>query len=486
MDYEYEKRSDDISEKTENEAESQSETEINEPEQNDIEIEIIEDALEQEEQEESAPEQPEPQQEPAAEEPEQPETVPSRKKSGFKKFLLALLLVIVGGAAAGGAYYGIKALTSSPEETKIVRQDDKKKPEESKVNEETPTVKPAEIIQTTSYDLSELVEETMPSLVSITNKSVQEVQDFFSFFGYGGGTQTQEVTSLGSGVIIGQTDTELLIVTNAHVVDGASTLTVSFCDNESNEAYIKGSDSDIDIALIGVKLSDIKESTLGDIKIAAFGDSDSVKVGEQVMAIGNALGYGQSVTTGIISALHRTNNTTTSELIQTDAAINSGNSGGALFNMRGEVIGINNSKPASATVDGMGYAIPSATVQPIVEEYSSKVAREKVAEEEKGFVGISGDDVSEQTEAMYGIPQGIFIQSVIEGTGAEKAGLQKGYVIIKFDGTSTLTMAKLSETLQYYKAGETVEIVCMVNENNQYVEKTFEVTLSRSADYSNR
>lgn len=485
MDYEYEKRNDDISEKTENEAERQSETEINEPEQNDIEIEIIEDAPEQENQEEPVKEQPDSRSEFEATEPEQPKAAPV-KKNGFKKFLLALLLVIIGGAAAGGAYYGIKALTSSPEETKVVRQDDKKKPEDKESQKTTPTVKSAEIIKTTSYDLSELVEETMPSLVSITNKSVQEVQDFFSFFGYGGGTQTQEVTSLGSGVIIGQTDTELLIVTNAHVVDGASTLTVSFCDNESNEAYIKGSDSEVDIALIGVKLSDIKETTLDEIKIAVFGDSDSVKVGEQVMAIGNALGYGQSVTTGIISALHRTNNTTTSELIQTDAAINNGNSGGALFNMRGEVIGINNSKPASATVDGMGYAIPAATVKPIVEEYSSKVARDKVAEEEKGFVGITGDDVSEQTEAMYGIPQGIFIQGVVEGTGAEKAGLQKGYVIIKFDGTTTLTMSKLSETLQYYKAGETVEIVCMVNENNQYVEKTFEVTLSRSADFTDR
>ncbi len=422
------------------------------------------------------------------EEQTEPVVEKPKKKKGGRKILVILLCVILGGAAAGSAFFGLLKLTSSPESTHTVKQNNERKDETEPVQisgTERPDNLGIDMQTGTSYDLSALVEKTMPSLVSITNQSVQEVENFFSFFGYGNAPSTQEVTSLGSGVIVRQTDDELLIVTNAHVVDGANTLTVSFYDNESYEAYIKGSDSDVDIALIGVKLSDLKESTLDSIAFADFGDSDSIKVGQQVMAIGNALGYGQSVTTGIISALHRTNNTTTSELIQTDAAINSGNSGGALFNMQGEIIGINNSKPASATVDGMGYAIPAASVIPLVEEYSTKTAREKVSEEEAAYLGIVGQDVDSSIEKAYGIPQGIYIQNILKDSPVDAAGVLQGYVMVKFDGTTVTSMDKLKSLITYYSAGEKVDIVFMVNENGSYTEKQVTVTLGKASDYSN-
>ena len=336
----------------------------------------------------------------------------------------------------------------------------------------------------------------MPSIVSITNKSVQEVQNYFSMFGYGGQAQEVESTSVGSGIIIGKNDTELLIVTNNHVVEGADTLSASFIDNSVYEATIKGTDSDNDLAVIAVPLSSISDDTMSQIAVAAVGDSDSLKVGEQVVAIGNALGYGQSVTTGIVSATDRTlsssdssdsnalisSTVTTKETptyIQTDAAINPGNSGGALVNMKGEVIGINSAKLASTEVEGMGYAIPITRVSSIIEELMNETTRTKVADSQKSSIGIAGITVDSNINAAYGIPAGVYVASVTPGSGAEAAGIRKGDVITKFDGKTVSTIQELKEKLQYYAAGEAVSItVQSPGEGGLYTEKEMTITLS--------
>ena len=301
-------------------------------------------------------------------------------------------------------------------------------------------------------------------------------------FGYGGQAQEVESTSVGSGIIIGKNDTELLIVTNNHVVEGADTLSASFIDNSVYEATIKGTDSDNDLAVIAVPLSSISDDTMSQIAVAAVGDSDSLKVGEQVVAIGNALGYGQSVTTGIVSATDRTlsssdsgdsnalisSTVTTKETptyIPTDAAINPGNSGGALVNMKGEVIGINSAKLASTEVEGMGYAIPTT--------------RTKVADSQKSSIGIAGITVDSNINAAYGIPAGVYVASVTPGSGAEAAGIRKGDVITKFDGKTVSTIQELKEKLQYYAAGEAVSItVQSPGEGGIYTEKELTITLS--------
>lgn len=332
-----------------------------------------------------------------------------------------------------------------------------------------------------TLDVSALVEATMPSLVSITNVSVTETQDIYSYFGIGSG-QSYESESLGSGVIIGENETELLIVTNAHVIEGASTLTVTTYDEASYEAVVKGSDSDVDIAVIAVKLEKITDSTLESIKIASFGDSDSMKIGQPVVAIGNAAGIGQSVTTGIISAVNRSLSTSSAGLIQTDAAINPGNSGGALFNTNGEVIGINSSKFVSTQLEGMGFAIPSAVVQPLAEKFMSQVAREKVSDENSAWLGISGQSVSVQVDENTS-KDGVYITSITDGSAVDKAGIPLQSIILKFDGYSVATIAELKERLAYYSAGETVEITCLVVDGKDYVEKTFQVTLDNANDY---
>ena len=325
---------------------------------------------------------------------------------------------------------------------------------------------------------------------------MQEVQNYFSMFGYGGQAQEVESTSVGSGIIIGKNDTELLIVTNNHVVEGADTLSASFIDNSVYEATIKGTDSDNDLAVIAVPLSSISDDTMSQIAVAAVGDSDSLKVGEQVVAIGNALGYGQSVTTGIVSATDRTlsssdsadsnalisSTVTTKETptyIQTDAAINPGNSGGALVNMKGEVIGINSAKLASTEVEGMGYAIPITRVSSIIEELMNETTRTKVADSQKSSIGIAGITVDSNINAAYGIPAGVYVASVTPGSGAEAAGIRKGDVITKFDGKTVSTIQELKEKLQYYAAGEAVSItVQSPGEGGIYTEKELTITLS--------
>ena len=328
-----------------------------------------------------------------------------------------------------------------------------------------------------SASVSAIAEAAMPSLVAITNKSVQEMQSMF------GQTQAYESESSGSGIIIGKTDTELLMVTNNHVVSGAQDLSVGFVDESVAEATVKGTDADHDIAVIAVKLSDLSEDTLSTIKVIEIGSSSNLEVGEQVVAIGNALGYGQSVTTGIVSALNRevTIDNTANTLIQTDAAINPGNSGGALLNMSGQLVGINSAKYSDTSVEGMGYAIPVDDVVDIIENLMNRQVRtEKAAEGERGFLGISGQDVTSEVSQAYDMPKGVYITSVETGSAAEQVGLQKGDIITKFDGTSVSALADLKEQLAYYKTGEQVEITYSTRENGQYAEKTATVTLGQN------
>lgn len=329
---------------------------------------------------------------------------------------------------------------------------------------------------TGTSDVATIAKNAMPSIVSITNMSVQEVQSFF------GGTQQQESTSVGSGIIIGQTDSELLILTNNHVVEGNEKLTVSFVDNESVEANVKGTDSTKDLAVVAVKISDVKDSTMGEIAVATMGDSSKLEVGEQVVAIGNALGYGQSVTTGIVSATGRTIDGFDGEYIQTDAAINPGNSGGALLNANGEVIGINSAKINSSAVEGMGFAIPISDASDVIQNLMNKETRSKVSDEERGYLGIKGYDVSEEGAQMYNMPTGVYVKEVMSGGGAEKAGLTKGSIITGFEGSSISGMSSLQEQLQYYKAGEEVTLTVQIpDKNGEYTEKEIKVTLGKNS-----
>lgn len=397
-----------------------------------------------------------------------------------KKACAIVLSAVLFGTTAGAAFHVVTNVLGSEEkiETQAVIQE-----ETSNAKEEV-TVQPVSMTASSAEsvvsDVSSVAENVMPSVVAITNKSVQEVQSYFSMFGRGSQVQEQEVESCGSGIIIGQNDTELLIVTNNHVVEGADTLSVCFVDDQAYEAKIKGTNADNDLAVIAVAISDVSADTMSQIKVAQIGSSDELKVGEQVVAIGNALGYGQSVTTGIVSALNRVIDTSENspELIQTDAAINPGNSGGALLNMNGEVIGINSSKFASTEVEGMGYAIPISTASPILEDLMNRETREKVSEDQACYLGISGKDVSAEIEEAYGIPQGIYIASVEENGAAEQAGITPKSVITKFDGVRVTTMEELKAQMEYYASGETVDITLKVpSSDGEYVETDVTVTL---------
>ena len=325
-------------------------------------------------------------------------------------------------------------------------------------------------------DVTQVVEAVMPACVSITNNFTQTVQDFW------GQTYSQDETASGSGIIIGENEQELLIVTNNHVVDSTEQLYVQFIDGETVEAQVKGTDASADLAVVAVKLDTIANSTKQEICIARMGDSDSLKIGEPAIAIGNALGYGQSVTTGVISALNRKIESSNSEegtsLIQTDAAINPGNSGGALLNMRGEVIGINSNKIGGSSIEGMGYAIPISTARPIIEDLMERQTRTKYSEEERGYLGISCINVTSDLSENFSMPQGIFVAQVYSGTGAEAAGLVRGNIVVAFDGVTVQNQEELTKQMQYYKAGESVEITIMVNSANGYQQKNVTVTLS--------
>lgn len=414
----------------------------------------------------------------------------------MKKKLLGLLLgVTITGAMLGGAVYSY-ANGSGEVKLQIAGQEDTQEEadDEAAVDEEVTDwnlagIEGTQMVSSDSQEFSysnvaDVAEAVMPAIVSITNSSVQEVNDWFSRRSY-----QYESESAGSGIIVGSNETELLICTNNHVVEGANTLTVTFIDEESYEAKIKGTSADDDLAVIAVALDDISKETKEQIMIAQTGDSDEMRVGEQVVAIGNALGYGQSVTTGIISAKDRMIQVqegmdvyTYENLIQTDAAINPGNSGGALLNMNGEVIGINSAKASSSGVEGMGYSIPISKAMPILEKLMSRETRSKVDESEASYIGITGEGVSSEATQLYGIPAGIYLISVGEGSPAEEAGLQESDIITEFDGISVTSMSDLRELLLYYAAGETVEMTVQSNENGAYTEKTVEITLGSKED----
>ncbi len=343
---------------------------------------------------------------------------------------------------------------------------------DKKSDDNIPTTSLVSSKATSGMDVSEIAKSVMPSVVSI-NVTVMAKYDTFFY-----GNYEYETPGSGSGIIIGKNDSELLIVTNNHVVDDAKTVSVCFIDEKSYDAVVKGTDSDNDLAIIVVKLEDISEETMSKIEIAKLGDSDAVLVGEQVVAIGNALGYGQSVTTGIVSAKDRVVDTNTTPLIQTDAAINPGNSGGALLNMQGEVIGINSSKYMSTEVEGMGYAIPVSKVDSIISNLMNRRTREKVEDENKrGYLGIECDTVSEEANMLYEIPAGVLVTKVNDGSAADRAGIKANDIITEFDGQTLTDASALVDLLQYYRAGEKIEVKIQVKGIGGYQEKTVTVKL---------
>lgn len=410
---------------------------------------------------------------------------------------IALCAVLAGGLAAG-SFEGINTLTgwnsstveaaSNKENTTFLQTKSKKKSSDKKSDDKEKSKDDSESKTKGSLDVSDIAAEGMKSVVSITTKSVQDVQNYLGYYGFGGSqgyTTQQEVEGSGSGIIVGKNDDNLLIATNYHVVSGADTVSVTCIDGETYAATVNGYDEDKDLAVVSVPLSDISDDTMDQIEVATIGSSDDLKVGEQVVAIGNALGYGQSVTTGIVSAKNRKMNdqgieqdedSDATNLIQTDAAINPGNSGGALLNTAGEVIGINSVKYSDTSVEGIGYAIPMDTAKPIIEEL---ITKEKVDESNSAYLGIVGVDVTSDVAKTYNMPTGVYVAQVMEGAAAEQAGIQKGDIITKFDGKDVTSMEELSSNMQYYAAGTTVDVVIERSSNGQYEEQTISVTLGK-------
>ena len=413
-------------------------------------------------------------------------------KRKLKKAASISLCAVLAGGLAAGTYTGVNYLTgyeqsvqaASKEQVTLLKSD--KESDDSDSKEES-TAKG-------SLDVSDIVEETMPSIVSITTKSVEEVQSYYGMFGqYGAYSPEQrEVQGSGSGIIIGKNDTELLIATNYHVVDGAETLSVGFCDSTACEAKVKGYDSEKDLAVVAVSLDDIDSDTMNAISIATIGNSDNLKVGEQVVAIGNALGYGQSVTTGIVSAKNRQLNSddtvgdydsdsnSATNLIQTDAAINPGNSGGALLNMNGEVVGINSAKLASTEVEGIGYAIAISDVTDTLESLMNEETRDKV--DNHGVLGITVQSVDSEVSEAYGVPEGVLVRDVTEGGAADEAGIEAKSIITKFAGKVVTTKEQLVDFLSYYEPGEDVELTIEVPDGKGYKEDTVTVTLGENTN----
>lgn len=330
-------------------------------------------------------------------------------------------------------------------------------------------------------DVSQVVEEAMPAVVAVASTAVYQTPDFgFGWF-FGGGSQSYEVPSSGSGIIIGENDTELLIVTNNHVVQDTVSLKITFVDDTAVDAAVKGTDPDTDLAVISVPLDQIPQETKEKIAVARLGDSDGLKVGQGVIAIGNALGYGQSVTVGYVSALNReikTSDGNTRVLLQTDAAINPGNSGGALLNMKGEVIGINAAKYSSTEVEGIGYAIPVSGVQDILDELMNRKTRSEVAEEKRGYLGIQGTTVDEDAAAAFGMPKGVYVYKILKDGAAADSQLREKDIITKLDGMTVKSMQELQKFLKGYETGETIELLVQRQEDGQYKEIQIPVTLT--------
>ena len=397
-----------------------------------------------------------------------------RKKSKVGRAFGLVASAAVFGLVAGGVMVGVNNVASSYVGTNTkTKADDITIGSQDNAKSES-TAAPATNLS--SMDVSTIVDKAMPSVVSIYGKEEVTQNSFF-------GPQSYEAQSSGSGIIVGKTDSELLIVTNNHVIADTTSLEVEFSDGKKASASVKGGDSDNDVAVVAVKLSDMGEDTLSRISIANIGDSDNVKVGQGVVAIGNALGYGQSVTVGYISALNRevkTEGGTSRNLLQTDAAINPGNSGGALLNMQGQVIGINSAKYSDTAVEGMGYAIPISTVKDLIKELSSKETRTVVAQENQGYLGIQGKDIDEEMAKAYDMPQGIYVYKVVEGGAAASSDLKAKDIITKFDGQSVRSMEELKNMLTYYESGRKVDLtVQRLDDSGKYVEKTVSITLGK-------
>ena len=423
------------------------------------------------------------------------------KKKGLFTILAIVAAVIICVGAAGltlsvvikaadfykeykteiGGLFDHDTKTIDGEENETAPETKKAAAPEEKEEKAKETDSPIRKVETggTAYfnDVSDIVEECMPCVVSITSKSDYTA---FSFFGYGA-PETREASSSGSGIIIGENDTEYLIVTNNHVVENSKELNVQFIDGETVTAVMKGGDPEADIAVIGVNKSDTKSSTKKAIKIAVLGDSDALKVGQGVIAIGNAMGYGQSVTVGYVSALDREvkmDEYTTRHLLQTDAAINPGNSGGALINMKGEVIGINSAKLSSTQVEGMGYAIPVTTVMDLIDNLSTLASKEMVPEEKRGYLGIQGQSIDQNMSRMYDMPVGVYVYKIIEGTGAANSDLHEKDIITKIDGQTVRNMEELQNLLAYYAEGDTVNVTVSRLDGEAYNEIELEITLT--------
>nr|WP_296958095.1 trypsin-like peptidase domain-containing protein [uncultured Mediterraneibacter sp.] len=405
---------------------------------------------------------------------------PHKNKNSNKKMPKAV--AVTGLALLFGVVSSATFLTSNVVGSKILKLHSSSSATASTTKTVSSNASLSKTASVVTSDVSDVVENVMPSIVSITNMSVQEVQNFF------GGTTQQQSESAGTGIIISQNDSELLIVTNNHVVAGSDTLTVTFADGSNVEADIKGTNSEYDLAVVAVPLDSISDDTMSAISVATLGDSTKLKVGEPAIAIGNALGYGQSVTTGVISALDRTVDSTDettgetvssdAKLIQTDAAINPGNSGGALVNASGEVIGINSSKLVGTTVEGVGYAIPISDVSDLIQELMNQETKKKVAEADQGAIGIKGMSVSTEYAEQLNMPNGVYVSEITKGGGAEKAGMTKGCVITGINGTTVSSMDDLQEQLQYYAKGDKVTLTIQVPQSNgEYEEQSVDVTL---------
>lgn len=401
----------------------------------------------------------------------------------FQKIVLSCLCGILFGSFAAVSFFAVREIGIT---VGLLEENTNQQTPEPQYTEETITVQSSDmtgdkkeqeqmvpILYTVNTDVTEVVDEVMPAIVSITNHLT------YNYYYY-----TKEADASGSGIIIGSNESELLVATNYHVIEDNDGLTVTFADRTDVAAQVKGTDATRDLAVIAVRIEDLDQETLESIAIAKMGDSDALKVGEPVIAIGNALGYGQSVTTGVVSALDREMNmeNVSGTFIQTDAAINPGNSGGALLNINGEVIGINSNKIGGSTVEGMGYAIPISAAKPIIEELSLKETRVLLPEEEQGYLGISGATTTAQEIMYYGYPEGVYVAKVYEDTAAEKAGVQQGDFIVSFDGETIKSMQSLANKLCYYAAGSTVEIEVMRQTARGYHKVTLEVTLGSKSD----
>lgn len=415
-------------------------------------------------------------------EQEQRETKKTSKAAGFfKKVFLCVCLGMIFGLCAGVGFYVVRQAVVEKTQQQEAQKAAAQEPDVSAENENKLSQAQQEEAQVTGVnhvsmvykDLTEVVNEVMPSMVSIGN----EFQEKYSYFGQ---TFAEDRKAAGSGIIVGKNDTELLVVTNYHVVEKAEKLTVTFIDNEEAQAQLKGSDPSMDLAVLAVPLSDMKRSTLNAVSVAKLGNSDHLNLGEPVIAIGNALGYGQSVTSGIVSAVNREvtqENGVTGTFVQTDAAINPGNSGGALLDLNGEVVGINSNKSGGDIVEGMGYAIPISAAKPIIAELMLKETKTKVAEGEVGYIGIQPATVTDEISRMYGMPKGVYVTQVIEDAPAAKAGLEKGDIITAIDGNTITSYEDLQEEMQYHGAGSDVEITIQRTGPAGYEEMKFTITL---------